>query len=83
MCGEDRGSETKQPLLSPFIRGARPKALTYLDHVADLEVEHVARHVSVGVDLDHQLKVALIDRVTSHHVALHQKQHQRRGCGHG
>lgn len=38
---------------------------TYLDHVANLEVEHVVRHVAVGVDLDHQVKVALGSKATT------------------
>lgn len=38
---------------------------TCLDLVANLEVEHVTRHVSVGVDLDHQVKVALVAKATA------------------
>lgn len=39
---------------------ARTFVRTYLDHVANLEAEHVTRHVSLGVDLNHQVKVALV-----------------------
>ncbi len=33
----------------------------YLDHVADLEVEHVAGDVSLRVDLDYQVEVPLLE----------------------